>query len=98
MSDDRIEGGLRKAGGKLEDTLGGLTGDTGRQAKEKLDQASGSAQDIAAQAKDRASSIYREIESYAKDEPLQAVGIALVTGVVVGFLLHGGRKTVYVRR
>ena len=48
MSEDRIEGGLKKAGGKLEDAFGGLTGDPGRQAKGKVDQASGTAQDWSA--------------------------------------------------
>ncbi len=98
MSEDGIEGGLKKAGGKLEDAWGGLTGDTGRQAKGKLDQASGSAQDLIGQAKDRAGDIYGQVEQYAKGEPLQAVGVALAVGVVIGFLLHGGQKTVYLRK
>ena len=98
MSEDRIEGGLKKAGGKVEDAWGGLTGDTGRQAKGKMDQASGSAQDVVGQVKDRAGEILGEVEAYAKGEPLQAIGVALAVGVVVGFLLHGGRKTVYVRK
>ena len=98
MSEDRIEGGLKKAGGRLEDAFGGLTGDPGRQAKGKVDQASGAAQDVVGQAKDRAGEILGEVERYAKDEPMQAVGVALAVGVVIGFLLHGGRKTVYVRR
>ena len=98
MTDDRMEGGLKKAGGKLEDAWGGLTGDESRQAKGKVDQVAGSAQDLVGQVKTRAGGVYDEIESYAKDEPAVALGVALAVGVVVGFLLHGGRKTVYVRK
>lgn len=98
MSDDRIEGGLQKAGGKLEDAWGGLTGDAGRQAKGKADQASGSVQDVVGQVKTRVGDLYSEVEEYAKSEPLQAIGTALAVGVVLGFMLRGGRKTVYVRK
>ena len=105
MSDDRIEGGLKKAGGRVEDAWGGLTGDAGRQAKGKADQAMGSAQDAFGQAqealgdvKDRAQDIYDEVESYAREQPLQALAITLAVGAVLGFILRGGRKTVYVRK
>ena len=98
MSEDRVEGGLKKAGGKLEDAWGGLTGDPERQAKGKVDQASGSAQDLVGQAKDRAGDIYDQVEQYAKGEPLQVAGIALAVGLVIGFLLSGGQKTVYLRK
>ncbi len=98
MSEDRIEGGLKKAGGKVEDAWGGLTGDAGRQAKGKADQAFGSAQDALGQAKDRAQDVYDEVESYAKEQPLQALAITLAVGAVLGFMLRGGRKTVFVRK
>lgn len=98
MTDDRIEGGLKKAGGKLEDAWGGLTGDAGRQAKGKADQAMGSAQDAMGEVKDRAQDIYDEVESYAREQPLQALAITLAVGAVLGFLLRGGRKAVYVRK
>ena len=94
MSEDHVEGGMKKAGGKLEDVWGGLTGDESRQAKGKVDQVAGSAQDLVGQAKSRAGGVYEEIESYAKDEPAVALGVALALGVVIGFVLHGGRKTV----
>ena len=94
MSEDYVEGRMKKADGKLEDAWGGLTGDESRQAKGKVDQVASSAQDLAGQAKSRSGGMYDEIESYAKDEPAVALGVALTIGVVVGFLLHGGRKTV----
>lgn len=98
MSEDRIEGGLKKGVGKVEDAWGGLTGDAGRQTKGKADQAMSTAQDALGQAKDKAADFYGEIESYAKDEPMLAASIALAVGVVLGFALRGGRKTVYVRK
>ena len=38
------------------------------------------------------------IEDYAKDQPLAALAVALGVGLILGFTLRGGRKTVYVRR
>ena len=89
MSDDRIEGGVKKGVGKLEDAWGGLTGDAGTQAKGKANQATGSVQDVVGQAKDRAQDVYGNVESYAKDQPAIALGVALGVGVILGFVLRG---------
>lgn len=105
MTEDRVEGGLKKGMGKVEDAWGGLTGDAASQAKGKVNQAAGSVQDAVGQAKDavgqardRVQDVYDDVESYAKEQPLQALGITLVVGMVLGLFLRGGRKTVYVRK
>ena len=91
MTDDRIEGGVKKGVGKLEDAWGGLTGDTGTQAKGKVNQASGSVQDVVGQARERAQDVYGGVESYAKEQPIVALGVALGVGLILGFVLRGGR-------
>ena len=98
MTDDRIEGGLKKGVGRVQDAFGGLTGDNEAQAKGKLNQATGAVQDAVGQVRERAGDLYGDIEDYAKDQPLAALAVALGVGLILGFTLRGGRKTVYVRR
>lgn len=109
MSDDQMEGAVRQGVGRLQDAGGGLTGDAGVQGRGKLNEAVGAAQnaygkfkdnaqDALGQAQDRAEDVYGEIETYVRDNPLQAVGAAIATGLLLGLLLRGGRKTIYVRK
>ena len=91
MTDDRVEGGVKKGVGRVEDAWGGLTGDAGTQAKGKVNQAAGAVQDVVGQAKDRAQDVYGGVESYAKEQPVVALGVALGVGVILGFVLRGGR-------
>ena len=98
MSDDRIEGTLKDAAGHVQDAVGGLTGAPDLQAKGKLNQASGTAQDMMGQAKDKALDVSGDLHARVKDQPMAALGVALGVGVVLGLLLSGGRKTVYVRK
>ncbi len=52
MSDDRAKGAARQAGGKVESTIGNLTGDTKTQAQGKMDDVAGQAQRAYGRAKD----------------------------------------------
>ena len=92
MSDDRMEGALKQGVGKVQDAVGGLTGDTGTQAKGKANQAAGSAQDMVGQAKDKAQDALGDIQRYAKEQPLATLGITFAAGAVFGFLLRGNQK------
>lgn len=93
MTDDRVEGGLKKGAGKLQDAWGGLTGDAGTQAKGKANEASGSMQDLVGQATNRAKDAYGDVESYAKEQPLIAMAVTLGVGLILGFALRGdGRR------
>ncbi len=98
MTYDRIEGAVRKGVGHVQDAVGGLTGDGRTQADGKLNQAAGSVQDVVGKARERASDLYGEVESYAKQQPLAALAVTLGLGVVVGLILSGGRKTVYLSK
>ena len=52
MSDDRLKGAGRQAAGKVESTIGNLTGDTKTQAQGKMDDLAGQAQNAYGRAKD----------------------------------------------
>ena len=63
MNDDKIQGTARMIGGKLEDVVGGLTGDTKTQAQGKVDQLTGKAQQVLGGAKDAVASVAGETAS-----------------------------------
>jgi uncharacterized protein YjbJ (UPF0337 family) len=57
MDENRIEGTIRNAGGKVQEGLGRMTGDAKTQAEGVVNQVRGSAQDLYGQARDSASQI-----------------------------------------
>lgn len=63
MNEDNIQGTARMIGGKLEDTVGGLTGDTKTQAQGKVDQLAGKAQQVMGDAKEAVASAADEAGS-----------------------------------
>ena len=92
MTDDRVEGAVKKGAGRVQDAWGGLTGDTGRQTKGKADEAAGSVQDLVGQARGKAQDAYGEVESYAREQPVSALAVTLGVGFILGFALRGGRR------
>jgi uncharacterized protein YjbJ (UPF0337 family) len=109
MSDDRIEGAAREGLGRMQDAVGGLVGDYGLQAKGKLNEAAGSVQNAYGKARDRADDavhdardqvlvVYDDLQQYIRDNPLLAVGLGVLAGVVLWSLAGGGRRTVYIRK
>jgi len=72
-------GAARDFGGKIQDAVGGLTGDFSTQAKEKWNEVSGQAQRSLGEASD-------ELRSNVKGSPL--IALAIVGGLcfVLGFL------------
>lgn len=106
MTDDRIEGALRKGAGHVQDAVGGLTGDAGTQGKGKLNEAAGSVQNAYDKAVDsaegaieqvrgQAQDMLGEVEDYIRQQPLAAAGVAAGIGILLGMMLRGGHKTVY---
>jgi len=95
MTDDRIEGAVRGGLGRVQDAVGGLTGDEGVQLKGKLNQAAGSLQNAYGKAREaaagQAQDLLGEFEVFAKQQPLAAVGMGLGLGVVLGLLMTRGR-------
>ena len=72
---DHVEGTAREFGGRLQEGVGDITGDTKTQAQGLYNQASGQAQQAAAQFSD-----------VVKAQPVVASLIALAIGYVLGRL------------
>ncbi len=109
MTDDRIEGAAKQGLGRVQDAIGGITGGDKTQLRGKLNEAAGTAQNAYGQVKDQASDVldqvkdqfedsYDQVESFVREQPFAAAAVAVGVGLVLGMLLRGGRKTVYVRK
>lgn len=107
MTDDQFQGTVKNGVGHVQDAVGGLTGDEKTQAKGKLNQVAGTvqdkvgqvkeqAQDALEQARAKAEDAYGDLETYVREKPAASVGVALAAGLVLGLLLRGGTRTVYV--
>jgi uncharacterized protein YjbJ (UPF0337 family) len=80
MDENRFEGAARNIGGKMQDAVGGLTGDAATQARGKINQAAGQAQQAYGAAVDG-------VTDYTSANPLTALLTAMGIGVVIGFIL-----------
>ncbi len=65
MNEDRVTGTVRNLGGKAQEGLGRLTGDTRTQAEGVVNQAVGAAQDLYGQAKDSAADAAESVKKTA---------------------------------
>jgi uncharacterized protein YjbJ (UPF0337 family) len=72
---DRVEGTAREFGGRVQETVGNVTGDSKTQAHGLYNQASGQAQQAAAQFSD-----------VVKAQPVVATLVALALGYILGRL------------
>ena len=99
MDDDRVTGTARKAGGKIEEGFGRMTGDTATQIRGVVDQAQGSAERMYGQAKDAAREATSEatagvrtaaesfediVRTAIETRPYTAAAIALGIGWLLG--------------
>jgi uncharacterized protein YjbJ (UPF0337 family) len=73
--DDRVEGTAREFGGRVQEAVGGMAGDSKTQAEGLYNQATGQAQQAAAQFSD-----------VVKAQPFVATAVALALGYVLGRL------------
>lgn len=80
MDSNRIEGGMNNAGGRIEDAVGGLTGDAKLQAQGKYRQARGQAQQSYGQMMD-------DVRDYATTNPIGAMLAAAGVGMILGMFL-----------
>jgi uncharacterized protein YjbJ (UPF0337 family) len=105
---DRIKGAARRGVGRLQDAVGGLTGDGTTQINGKLNEAAGALQSAYGQAAEQAQKTleqtrgkaehtYSDLDRYLRDRPLTGVGIGIGIGLLLAHVLGGGRKTVYIR-
>lgn len=101
MTDQRIEGAATEAGGKVQNGLGRLTGDTKLQLDGKLNEVKGKAQNAYGRVidgldglVDRAPAHYQDSArkglDFARRKPLVTTGIVAGVAVLLGAL--GGRR------
>lgn len=86
MNESRVEATFADVAGKVQDAVGGLTGDTITQVKGKVRQAAGQAQDAAGRGADQIRRGATSIAKGAKQQPLVAVLVAAMLGYVLGLL------------
>ena len=72
---DRVAGTARDFGGRVQETVGNMTGDTKTQAQGLYNQATGQAQQAAG-----------EFTDMVKSQPIMATLVALAIGYVLGRL------------
>ena len=80
VDSNRPEGTLRNLGGKVQDAVGGLTGDSATQARGKVNEAAGSAQDMYGRAVD-------EVGEFVTGQPMMAMLAALGAGILLGVII-----------
>jgi uncharacterized protein YjbJ (UPF0337 family) len=81
VDENEIEGTIRDVGGKVQDAVGGLTGDTETQAAGKWNQAAGKAQKTFGAAAD-------ELRDTVVDQPLTALAVVGAVCLAIGFLVR----------
>jgi uncharacterized protein YjbJ (UPF0337 family) len=88
MDEDRVYSTARNLGGKVEEGLGRVTGDTQTQLKGKLDQLAGTAQDLYGQtadaARDTAGNLDRWLRTTIETQPYTTAIVALGIGWLLG--------------
>ena len=95
MDEHRATGEARVLGGKIEEELGRVSGDTKSRVQGVIDQAQGTAENLYGQAKDAASGAAKGVSKTAssfedivrhtiEDRPYTAVAIALALGWLFG--------------
>jgi uncharacterized protein YjbJ (UPF0337 family) len=95
MDENRIAGTVRNVGGKVEEGLGRVTGDTKKQAEGVVNQAAGAAQDLYGQARDSAAdaagaardsaaALEKWLRSSIETQPYTTAIVALGIGWLLG--------------
>src|SRR6202012_1042938 len=95
MDEHRVAGAARNIGGRIEEGVGRVTGDTKSQVQGVIDQAQGTAENLYGQAKDAASgaadSVRKTASSFedivrhtVEEKPYTAVAIAIGIGWLLG--------------
>ena len=88
MDENPVSGTARNIGGKIEEGVGALTGNTKTQIQGMLDQASGAAQDLYGQAADAAresaTGFDKWLRTTIETQPYTAAAVALGIGWLLG--------------
>jgi uncharacterized protein YjbJ (UPF0337 family) len=81
VDENEIKGAAREFGGRMQDALGGLAGDTKTQAEGKWNQAAGQAQRSFGNALD-------DVIDSVKDKPLAALATVAGVAFLAGWLMR----------
>jgi uncharacterized protein YjbJ (UPF0337 family) len=88
MDENRIEGTMKNASGKVEEGVGRLTGDARTRAEGVAKQAVGTAQDLYGQtadaARETASTFDKWLRNAIETQPYTSAGVALGIGWLLG--------------
>ena len=88
MDENRVEGTVRKAAGKVQEGVGRVMGDAKMQAEGMANEIRGSTQDLYGQAQENASELVRSVGDavgkFIKEQPYTATLIALGIGWLLG--------------
>jgi uncharacterized protein YjbJ (UPF0337 family) len=88
MDENRVAGTARNFGGKLEEAVGDIAGDTRTRAQGKFDQAAGAAQNLYGQTADAARDTAANLETWLRrtieTQPYTTAIIALGIGWLLG--------------
>jgi uncharacterized protein YjbJ (UPF0337 family) len=99
MTDDRIAGTVRNIGGRVQEGVGKVTGDTKTEVKGVMNQAAGAVQDAYGKTVDAAmegAQTVKEatiqghdmVRKFVEDNPYTAAAIALGVGLLIGYAAH----------
>jgi len=113
MDSNQVEGVIREGVGRVQDGVGGLTGDAKVQLEGKGNQLAGAAQrtlgdlkdkagELAGSAGAKAQDLYASADGFARERPLATLGFGVLLGIglgiAVGAQLASQSRTVYFRR
>jgi uncharacterized protein YjbJ (UPF0337 family) len=103
MTDDRMAGTAKDLGGKLQEEYGSATGDLAQEAKGKMRQVEGAAQDLYGQTKDaltdaaqvaqdRAIEARDVVRDIVEERPYTVALVALAVGFCLGRMSGAGGR------
>jgi uncharacterized protein YjbJ (UPF0337 family) len=87
MDENRIEGAVKTGAGRIQGAAGALSGNSELEAKGKLNEAAGSAQNLYGRAVDQVRTAADTAQDLISDQPLASVAIAAVAGIALGLLI-----------
>jgi uncharacterized protein YjbJ (UPF0337 family) len=87
MNESRVEGAFQNVAGKVEDTVGGLTGDPRAQVRGKARQVAGEIEGVYGDVADRTSDLAAAVSQRVGQQPLTALLIAGVVGCMLGWFM-----------
>jgi ElaB/YqjD/DUF883 family membrane-anchored ribosome-binding protein len=87
MDENRIGGAVKTGGGRIEGAAGALAGDTAMEARGKLNEAFGSAQQLYGRTVDQVRDAAGGAGELIAGQPVASVAIAAVVGIALGLLV-----------